>query len=213
VRRTALAAPVLERDAADYKVGTLAKAMKVAKRRLNEVDNDPDPYGYLQEMENELGIDVLGTVWKAAPDDPLWVKRVKSRARKAAVSKLFLQGFRPPEIAQTLELNEVQVLGDISQIEDEWRQSYMDDAEIWAARDLARLDFYLTKLAAGIDRGDTRSINSAVEIIKERANITGYRHGVQVDIESYVREVALSHGYDPEKALQVATKLHITMKQ
>lgn len=211
-RREVLALPVDERAAQDYKVGNLKKAMNVARRRVEAADPDPDPYGYLQEMENELGIDVLGTSWKAQPDDPLWVKRTKARARKALVAKMFLQGYRPPDIALKLEINEVQVLGDIQQIEDEWRQSYMDDAEIWAARDLARLDYYLTCLSDGIDRGDTKSINSALAIIQERANISGYRHGVQVDMEAYVREVAESHGFDPNRAVELAARMRMTIK-
>lgn len=203
----------------DYRVATMAEAMRVAKARSDEMDNgnpiedpDPDPYGYMQELEAYFGVNILDPFWKAQPDDFKWVKRLRARARKAAVAKLFLLGFRTPDIAEKVQISEAQVMADLALIEREWRNSYLADAEGIAIRDLERLDLYLTKLAPAIERGDVKAINSAVEIIRERGNIVGYRQGMQIDIEQYVREVAASNGFDPDQAVSIANRISVQFK-
>lgn len=197
----------------NYKVGTMADAMELARQRVREVeDPDPDPYGYAQELENELSIDLLDIQWKAKPDDERWIKRVKGRARKAAVSRLFLAGHKVAEIARRCKVSETTILRDINMLSQEWRRQYLGDIEVLAGKDLERLESYLVALAPGVERGDPKSISVALEIVRERASILGYRQGVQVDIEQYIREIAESHGYDPDKAIQVAQRISVTMK-
>jgi len=194
-----------------YKVATLADAYRVAKERNVDVeDPDPDPYGYMQEMEEGLSIKLLAPNWKAKPDDELWVKRFKARAKKEAVAKLLIQGHKVPAIARECMISEPTVVKYIGDVQREWRRSYLDDAELMAARDMDRLDYYLTKLSDGIEIGDVKSINSAIEIVRVRANILGYAQGVQVDIESYVREVAEANGYDPDRAVALASRISVS---
>lgn len=196
----------------ENKITNMGDAIELAMQRARDVeDPDPDIYGYQQEVENTFGVDLLTPNWKAKPDDTLWVKRMKARGRKAAIAKLFLQGRKIAEIAQLVKVSEVTVYRDIQNLSQEWRKSYMADIEILAGIDLARLENLLVKLAPGIETGDTKSITAALEIIKERGQILGYRSGVQVDIETYVREVAEANGYDPEKAVQIAQRISVTM--
>jgi hypothetical protein len=202
-----------QQEISDFKISTMADAMELARQRVRDVDDpDPDPYGYASELENELGLDLLDAEWKAKPDDDRWIKRVKGRARKSAVSRLFLNGHKVAEIARRMKVSEATILHDINMLSQEWRRQYLGDIEILAGKDLERLESYLVALAPGIERGDVKSISAALEIVRERASILGYRQGVQVDIEQYVREVAESHGYDPDKAVQLAQRISITMK-
>jgi hypothetical protein len=197
----------------DFKISNMADAMQLARSKLRDVgDEDPDPYGYAQELENELDIDLLEPEWKSRPDDQRWVKRIKGRARKAEVAKLFLGGYKPHAIAQMLGVSEQTIHNDIAHLGQEWRRAYIGDIEILAGKDLERLESYLVALGPGIERGDFKSISTALEIIKERASILGYRQGVQIDIEQYVREVAEAHGYDPDKAVQMAQRISVTLK-
>jgi hypothetical protein len=194
-----------------YKVATLADAYRVAKERSVDLeDPDPDPYGYIQEMEAGLNVDLIAPHWKAKPDDELWVKRFKARAKKETVARLLLQGHKVPAIARECQISEPTVIKYIGDVQREWRRSYLDDAELMAARDMDRLDYYLTRLADGIEAGDVKSINSAIEIVRVRANILGYAQGVQVDIESYVREVAEANGYDPDRAVALASRISVS---
>lgn len=196
-----------------YKVGNMAQAMEVAIERTRAFeDDDPDAYGFFQEIENETGVDLLPVRWKAKPDDETWVKRLRARGRKKEVARLFLEGHKVPEIAQMVQTSEVTIVKDLQTISNEWRRSYLDDIELLAGKDLERLESYLVALAPGISRGDTKSIVAAIEIIKERGSILGYRQGLQVNIEEYVREVAAANGYDPEKAVQIASRISVTMK-
>jgi len=200
-------------DLTAYKVENMAQAMEVALQRTRAVENeDPDAYGYLQEVENELQVDLLDMRWKAKPDDEIWVKRLRARARKATVAKLFLEGHKVPEIAKLVQTSEVTIMKDLGALSNEWRRSYLDDIELLAGKDLERLETYLVALAPGISRGDTKSIVAAVEIIKERGSILGYRQGVQVNIEEYVREVASANGFDPDRAVEIASRISVTMK-
>lgn len=197
----------------EIKLTTMGDAMNLAMQRARTIDDDdPDPYGYGQELEEQFGIDLLTPNWKAKPDDLTWVKRVKGRARKAAVSKLFLQGYNVQEISTKVAVSEVTVHKDLENLGREWRKSYLADIEVLAGKDLARLEEYLKKLAPGIENGNTKSIQQAVEIIKTRAQILGYQQGVQVNIEQYIREVAASAGYDPDKAVEIATRISYSFK-
>lgn len=207
--------PVIFRDADepipdDERVTNMAQAMNRAVGFLQE--EDPDPYGYIQEIENQLGVDMLPSRWKAKPDDSRWVARMRGRARKVAVARMFLHGFTPQQIADKLEVSEGTVHGDIANCGQEWRKSFVADFEVMAGKDLTRLEMYLQKLSPGIERGDVKSIQTAVDIIKERGSILGYRQGVQVDIEQYVREVAEANGFDPTKAVEIASRISVTMR-
>ncbi len=175
-------------------------------------DPDPDPYGYAQQVEEQTGLTLLPKTWKASPDDTLYNKRLLARGRRAQVQQLLLSGIPREEIARELGVAEVTIDRDIRAINEEWRDSYLASAEDIAAKNIARLESYLSALQGGISRGDTKAINTAVEIIKELNNVVGVRQGVQVDIEQYIREVAESNGFDPDAAVAIAQKITITMK-
>lgn len=197
----------------EYTITTMAEAMEVARSRVREfISEDPDPYGMAQEAEQEYGVDILNPQWKAKPTDELWSKRVRARARKTAVVRQFLLGFTVPEIAAKLKVTEATVYGDIRHAGKDWRRTYLDDIEKLAGMDLARMDLYLSKLAAGIEKGDVKAIQTAVDIIDKRSKILGYQQGVQIDIEQYVREVAEANGYDPEKAVMIASRISMNMR-
>lgn len=196
-----------------HKYSSMWDAMELARQvvRLGD-DDDPDPYGYVQDIERDLGLDLLEPRWKAQPDDNLYVKRAKARARKMAVMKLFMHGFTFKEIAEKVKVSEATVFGDVQMIQAEFRREYLNDAEALAAKDLARTEYWLSRLAPGIDRGDTKSVAVAVEILKERASILGYRQGVSIDITQYIVEVAQANGFDPAKAIQIAERVAGSMK-
>lgn len=197
----------------DYKYTSVADAMALARQvaRIAQ-DDDPDPYGYVQDIERDLGLDLIDPKWKAKPDDNLYIKRAKARARKMAVMKLFMSGFTTKEIAEKVKVSEGTVYGDIQMIQAEFRREYLNDAEDLAAKDLARTEYWLSRLAPGIDRGDTKSIGVAVEILKERASILGYRQGVSIDITNYIMEVASANGFDPAKAVAIAERVAGSLK-
>jgi hypothetical protein len=121
-------------------------------------------------------------------------------------------GYTTNDIANQLEISEIIVKRDIEFVSIEWRKSYLDDIETLASRDLARLDEMFNKLSRGIERGDVKSIRAGVEIIKERGDILGYRHGVSVDITEHVRELAISQGLDETTALDVARRVSLRYK-
>lgn len=209
-------APGQDGDEVNYKAKTLSDAMRRAREVLRDPDAfedpDPDPYGYYQEMENEFGVDLITPNWKAKPDDERWVKRVKGRARKAAVAALYLQGHTAQEIAVKCKVSELTVMKDIGAIQNEWRKSYIDDIEILASRDLARLDEMFLKLWPAIENGDTKAVMAGTKIIEQRGAILGYHHGVSVDIEQHIREIAEARGFDPEVAVGVAQRISIRYK-
>lgn len=217
VRADALTTPILlqpdEAAVKDHKYVSMYDAMELARQVARvPLDEDPDPYGYVQDVERDLGLDLIEPRWKAKPDDDLFIKRAKARARKMATMKLFMGGFTPREIADKLEVSESTTVYDIQMIQAEFRREYLNDAEALAAKDLARTEYWFTRLAPAIERGDTKAITVAVEILKERASILGYRQGVSVDITTFVMQVAESQGFDPQKAVQIAERVSASYK-
>src|ERR1041385_3584166 len=117
----------------NHRIGSMADAMELAKQVARiQSDDDPDPYGYVQDIERDLGLDLIEPRWKAKPDDGLFIKRAKARARKMAVMKLFMSGFNPKEIAEKVKVSEATVVGDIQMIQSEFRREYLNDAEALA---------------------------------------------------------------------------------
>lgn len=205
--------PMLPGEAEQQKAASIADAIELAMQRAHDYrEEDPDEYGFLQEAEQITGIDILDKDWKARPDDTLWVGRVKARARRAVVSTWYMKGYSIQEIAKKAKVSESTVYRDIQNCELEWRKTYLKNTEVLAGKALATLNMLISKLDAGIERGDTKSILAALEIIKEQGQILGYRQGVMVDIETYVREVSASAGYDPEKAVELAQRISVTMR-
>lgn len=197
---------------ANHRITTLGDAMQIAMQNSRGIgdDGDPDPYGFGQEVEEEMGIQVLPIQWKAQPGDERWSKRQRARARKAAVAKAFLEGKTVGQIAARLHVSENTVYKDIANVSQEWRRTYLADIEIHAGQTLARLNWMLERLTDGIDHGDTKSINSALAIIQEQGTILGYRSsGVQVDITQMIREVAEASGFNPDKAVELATRVAV----
>lgn len=195
-----------------FKIATMADAMELAMSRAHSVDDgDPDPYGFAQELEDEFGVDLLQPEWKAAPTDPRWEKRTKARARKALVARYFLAGDTIPIIAGRMRISTATIYKDLALISQEWRKSYLGDVEVLAGQALAQLDHLYQKLSPAIDRGDTKAVAAALDIIKERGQILGYRSGIQIDVEQYIREVAEANGFDPKRAVEIANRVSVTM--
>jgi hypothetical protein len=191
----------------------MQQAMKRAEALGRNIEEkDPDPYGYGQSLEQDFSIDILEPEWKAEPDDDRWNKRIKARDRLQKVTKLFRDGHTVSDIAKAVESTEWTIHKDLNSISMSWRKQALEDIEIIVGKDLARLDYYLSRLAPAIERGDVKAIMAATEIVKERGAIMGTRQGVQVDIETYIREVAESNGFDPQKAVDIAMRVKTTLK-
>lgn len=196
------------------RVTSLAGAMSLALSRAREIDDpDPDPYGYLQEIDAAFpNSGIMEPQWTARPNDPRWIKRVRARGRKSQVSARFLKGDSVPEIAQALSVSEATVYRDLTNLQMEWRERHMRDIEALAGQDLARLDMFMQKLAPAIDRGDVQAIKAGLDIVKERGSILGYRAGLQVDMEEFVRSAAESAGLDPNEAIIVARRISVNYR-
>lgn len=204
--------PVLVEDR-PTRYDSLRHAIEAARLNLaHELDEDPDRYGFASDAEQEFGVTLLPPEWKSTPDETLWNKRKKARARRVAVARYYLMGKPVSEIARILKVSDYTAYMDLVAIEEEWRQSAIADIEILAARDLARLDAVINNLWPAVEKRDAKAANAVIEAIKERGTILGYRSGVQIDIEQYVRQVAEANGYDPDRAVQVAQRISVNFK-
>lgn len=194
------------------KLPTLYDAMSLARSHGYDFDDDPDPYGYGAELEQSYGLNLLDTRWEAHPDDDRWVEKFKARGRKAIVAMLSLKGYSETQIAKRIGVSEVVVRRDLGYISREWKERYLELAEDMAVKDIARLDYYLTRLIPGIDSGDPQAIRTAIEIVKRRGDIMGYSSGVQMDVELMLRQVAESQGLDPDRAAEVGARISVHLK-
>lgn len=188
---------------------TIKQAMQRARNQ--EPDQDPDPYGYLNELEDAQGLQLLPDAWKATPDSDLHVKRRMKRARREKVAGLWMRGRTVAEIARLVNVNEVTVYGDLGSIHEQWQETQLEAVEVQAARDLARIDFAVDKLWPKVTKGDVNAIGVLATLIDKRGKILGYGNGVQVDIEAYIRRVAEANGYDADEAVAVAARIKISL--
>lgn len=138
--------------------------------------------------------------------------------RRTEVGKLLARGWNVVRIAERMGLPVNTVSQDKLVLEAEWKETQLENAERAAALDLTRLDMAIDRLLFIIDNPKvgvfnlTRAIEQLTRIVQLRGEILGYRQGVTVDIESYVRAVAEANGYDPEAAVELAQKVVISIK-
>lgn len=198
----------------NYTIESLGDAMVLANTMArNTEEQDPDPYGFASDVEEEQHLDLLPSRWKAPQGTSLWNSRQTRRARLARVADMVTKGLDPANIADQLGVSRVMILQDITAIRREWQSSILASAQASAAEDIARLRWMFSKLVPSIERGDTKAINSATDIIRTIGDIVGYRQGVQVDVEQLVRTVAESEGFDPDKAVQIASRISIKLSK
>lgn len=194
------------------KVPTLYDALEYARSQGYEFDGDPDPYAYGAELEQTYGIDLINPEWKSSPDDDKWVERFRSRGRKAIIAMLMIKGYSENQISKRIGVSEVVVRRDLEAIHREWRQRYLGLHEDRAVLALAKLDYMLTRLMPAIDSGDPQAVRAAAELIKIEGNMIGFNQGIQMDAEIIVRQAAEAHGLDPDRAVEIATKVSMHLK-
>lgn len=201
----------------EFRLLDMQDAMALARSTSRAIDDDdPDPYGYGQELELEYDANVLGPVWKSKPDEDRYNKRLRSRMRKAKVTELYMAGWGIPRIAKELNVTEVTIHNDMKAVNGEWRKSAAGDIEVLAYRDLARLDYVFSKVLPGVESDDMQTVIKAalacVEIIRQRGDILGYKQGVQMDMEQYLREAAVTMGLDPDEAVIMGRRVNNALK-
>lgn len=133
-------------------------------------------------------------------------------ARRERVSYYLMLGWTEVKIAQELDVSPSTVHYDIEAIRLLWQQRTVDNVAQAAVVDLARLDFIIASLLPQIQAGDTKAADAATRAIADRANILGYKMGLQVDITNYLQEVAAANGFDPVKAIEFAQRMTIQLK-
>lgn len=127
--------------------------------------------------------------------------------RRTMVASRMLRGWSQDKIANDLGHTPEVVKRDMDSIWDMWREHNLEDIERVALRDLARLDAAIDVIWPSVELGDLFAIAALSKLIDQRGIILGYRHGVKVDFEAYIRQVAESQGYDPDKAVQIAIRV------
>jgi hypothetical protein len=133
-------------------------------------------------------------------------------ARREKVAEYLMLGYSEAKIAKELGVTPSLIHYDILAVRGEWQQSTVDSVLDAALLDLARLDFIIAGLLPRIPLGDVKAGDVAIRAIGHRATILGYNRGVQMDMESYIREMALQNGFDPDRAHEIAMKVSLTMK-
>lgn len=130
--------------------------------------------------------------------------------RRERVSELMLQGKTEAGIANQLGLSLGTIHNDMVAIRHLWREATINNAEQHAALDLARLEWAANGLMPRVLAGDEDAIVALIRIIQQKGRILGYGTGVKVDIETFLRQVAESNGFDPDKAIEVATRVSLS---
>lgn len=150
------------------------------------------------------------------PQLPEKFSRAKVEFRRTEIAKLLIRGWGPSRIAEHLSLPVNTVSTDIKVMEAQWRSTQLEQVEKVALYDLMRLEQAVDRLMPIIEKEGVekaiKAVDALAKVIQLRGDILGYRQGVTVDIESYVRAVAEANGFDPERAVELAQKVVISIR-
>lgn len=136
--------------------------------------------------------------------------------RREQISYRMLLGWTISHIADDLGISMSLAATEAQMIQATWRFNAVEFIEKTALTDIARLDFIIAGLLPRILNGDMRDAGRAAEAvikaIQEKGSILGYRQGVVIDVEAELRQLAIDNGYDPDEAMEVASKLRVTVR-
>jgi hypothetical protein len=132
-------------------------------------------------------------------------------ARRERVAHYLMLGWTEARIAIELKVSQSLISYDVKAIREQWQSSTVDAVGQAALLDIARLDFIITGL---LERAqfDYKAADACLKAIHQKAQILGYAQGVSFDVEQYIRELAIQNGYEPERALEIATRISVTLR-
>lgn len=131
-------------------------------------------------------------------------------ARQERVAYLMLLGWTAIKIADEVGVNPSTISYDIKEIRAKWQQQTVDAVAQAAITDVARLDFIIIGLLP-LAISDVRAADACLKAIHQKATILGYNTGVSVDVEEYIRDLAVQNGASPDRAMEIATRISLTM--
>lgn len=128
-----------------------------------------------------------------------------------------MSGWSDVHIAEHFGLTIREAISSVSSIRDRWRRNTIQDLQIGIDMDVARLEFIVqTMLPRLITANSARDAGTVADVcikaIQEKGAILGYRQGMTIDIESYIRQLAESNGFSGDDAIEIATRISLTLK-
>lgn len=151
--------------------------------------------------------------WRAPKTASKQQRKILRHRRLARVAALYLAGRTQESIAEELGVNPLTIHRDVAELQTTWREQSLARVEHAAVRNFQRLDLLFEKALQFITiNGDAQAMNAAVKIIQEQNAMLGIKQGITIDVESYVRAMAESQGYDPDKAIEIASRIAVTFR-
>lgn len=133
-------------------------------------------------------------------------------ARREQVAELLLYGWSEARIADQVGVAPSTVHEDIVSIREVWQEATINNVAQTALLDLARLDFIISGQLPRA-QSDFKAAEAVMKAIEQKARILGYDRGITTDVEEYIRSMVEATGYDPDKAVEIAQTISLTLKQ
>jgi hypothetical protein len=125
-------------------------------------------------------------------------KKVEKLEQKSKAIQMRMLRFSYRAIAERLGITHTTAERWVAEAMGEYNQTRLQGAEKLRERELAHLDYLITKLAPKIEAGDTGAIGSAVRVSERRARLLGLDAPAKVEVTNTVLHIDYSKLSDGE---------------
>lgn len=129
-------------------------------------------------------------------------QKVQDRIKEAF--KLRQAGYTQQEIADQLGIHQTVVSDYLKDSYEKLREEQAEESKHYARLDMSRLDNLLKALQAGVERGESRAISTAIKVLERRAKLLGLDAPTKQQVEINTAKSA----EDIERELKAALEQH-----
>lgn len=137
-------------------------------------------------------------------------QRDKANRRRAQVAECIMLGMRQTEIAEKLGVSPSLIYYDLAHLRQTWYREHVEAANGLVAEDMERLSRGMAIVFENlVATRDSRALDALTRASELRWKALGVLPaGIKVDLNlADIRQLAQAHGFDPDHAEAVATRL------
>lgn len=117
-------------------------------------------------------------------------------------------GHSEVEIADAVGCAASTIHYDIVTLRRQWYDQHLSEVNASVAADLARLDAGIVALWPRVLSGDPKALDSVTRALELKLKAQGVlQTGVRIDFTSYITQMAVEYGYDPQRAIAIAERI------
>lgn len=140
--------------------------------------------------------------------------RLRAEERRSRLARIVHLGWTEARMAEHLGIPASTLHYDLQALRKQWYAATFEDTNATIAKDCALLGYAMQCLIPGVEAGNAKAVEALAKCIELRGKLAGVLVGgtAHIDITNYVRDLAASNGYDPERAVELASRISVALK-